>query len=124
MRGMILGVIGLALAGLLGWQIYVKVQEANAKAKNGGRRGGRGNGAAVAVELSPVRKATVRDIARFTGTLLPRSRFIVAPKVAGRLERLTVDVGSRVKAGQLIAELDDDEYAQQVEQARAELAVA
>ncbi len=115
----------LCLAALLGWRIYAKVKEARAEAGGGGKRSGRrGNGAAVAVEISPVRKATVRDIARFTGSLFPRSRFIVAPKVAGRLEKLTVDVGSPVKPGQLIAELDDGEYAQQVEQARAELAVA
>lgn len=116
---------GLGSLGFLGWRIYVKVKEARTQKGGGGRRGGKGGGGvAVAVELSPVRKATVRDIARFTGSLFPRSRFIVAPKVAGRLEKLTVDVGSLVKRGQLIAELDDDEYAQQVEQARAELAVA
>jgi len=123
MRNAIIAVVVSCLAGLLGWQIYVKVKAARTEGK-GGRRGRGGSGAAVAVELSPVRKATVRDIARFTGTLLPRSRFIVAPKVAGRLERLNVDVGSIVGHDQVIARLDDDEYAQQEEQARAELAVA
>ena len=41
----------------------------------------------------------------------------------GRLEKLLVNIGDRVKRGQLIAVLDDEEYAQQVEQARAELEV-
>jgi RND family efflux transporter MFP subunit len=49
---------------------------------------------------------------------------VAAPKVAGRLEVLSVDVGDRVEPGQLIAVLDSAEYAQQVEQARAELSVA
>jgi RND family efflux transporter MFP subunit len=121
MKKAIIAVVGVCLSGLLGWQIYKKVSQ---KKGEGGRRGRPRNGAAVAVELSPVRKATVRDIALFTGSLFPRSRFVVAPKVAGRLERLTVDVGSLVKPGQLIAQLDNDEYAHQLKQAGAELAVA
>jgi RND family efflux transporter MFP subunit len=112
-------VVGL---GLLGWGIYVKVREAQAR-KGAGHRQNR-EGIAVAVEVARVRKAMVRRIGRFTGSLSPRSQFVVAPKIAGRLERITVDVGDPVKPGQLIAEVDDDEHAQQVEEARAELAVA
>ena len=120
MKKVIIAAVVLALAGLLGWQIYGKIVEA----RSGGKGGRQRSGIAVAVEIAPVRKATVREIGRFTGSLRPRSQFVVAPKIVGRLEKLTVDVGDPVKSGQLIAELDDDEYAQQVEQARAELAVA
>jgi RND family efflux transporter MFP subunit len=79
---------------------------------------------AVAVEVAPVHKGTIRDIGFFTGSLLPKSYFVVAPKIAGRLEKLLLNIGDRVKRGQLIAVLDDEEYAQQVEQVRAELEVA
>lgn len=79
---------------------------------------------AVAVAVQPVRRETVRDVRVFTGTVSPNSQFIVAPKVAGRLERLLVDIGDEVKSGDLIARLDDLEYQQQVKQARAELDVA
>jgi len=109
--------------GLLGWRIYTKLNEARAPAGGQSGRGRRGS-AAVAVETAPIRKATIRGIGRFTGSLSPRSLFVVAPKISGRLEKLVVDVGDPVKPGQLVAEMDDDEYAQQVEQARAELAVA
>ena len=78
----------------------------------------------LAVEVKPVRKATIRDLHLFTGTLYPRSQFMVAPKVGGRLEKLMVNIGDRVKRGQLIAKIDDDEYLQQVDQAKAELEVA
>ena len=78
----------------------------------------------VAVEVEPVRKGTIRDIGVYTGTLLPESQFTVAPKVAGRLEKILVDIGDEVQRGQLIAMLDDDEFVQQVDQARAELDVA
>ncbi|KPK81054.1 MAG: hypothetical protein AMJ81_10925, partial [Phycisphaerae bacterium SM23_33] len=84
----------------------------------------RGGRPPVAVEVAPVRKAAIRDIGRFTGSLLPKSQFTVAPKVAGRLERLLVDVGDSVKRGQVVARLDDEEFAQELEGARAELQVA
>jgi RND family efflux transporter MFP subunit len=87
-------------------------------------RGGRPGAGTVAVEVSPVETGTIRDVGTFTGSIVARSHYVVAPKVAGRLKRLTVDIGDGVRRGQLIAELDDDEYAQALEQAKAELAVA
>ncbi|MFY9398424.1 MAG: efflux RND transporter periplasmic adaptor subunit [Desulfomonilia bacterium] len=80
--------------------------------------------ALVAVEVAPVERRTINEVAVYPGTLLPESQFTVAPKIAGRLEKILVDIGDEVQQGQLIALLDDDEYVQQVDQARAELDVA
>lgn len=109
--------IMLVLAGFLSWQIY---QRFSADEKHSVPQGGGG----VAVEVSEVKKTTIRDVEVFTGTLMPKSQFIAAPKIAGRLEKILVNIGDRVQHGQLIALLDDDEYVQQVEQAQAELVVA
>lgn len=120
MKKALAGIVVLALAGALGWQIYRRVTPQASK----GAASGRGGGPAVPVEVAPVGKASVREVAHFTGSLLARSSFIVAPKTAGRLEKLMVNIGDRVSQGQLIALLDDEEYSQQEEQARAELDVA
>jgi RND family efflux transporter MFP subunit len=48
----------------------------------------------------------------------------VAPKIAGRLEKLTVNIGDKVTQKYLVAVLDAQEYAREVEQARAEWEVA
>ena len=48
----------------------------------------------------------------------------MAPKISGRLKKLTANIGDRVRRGELVAVLEDDEYAQAREQARAGLAVA
>jgi RND family efflux transporter MFP subunit len=108
----------ITLLGLVGWQVYVKV---SASAKRPTRRP---RDIPVAVEVAQVRKITIRDIGLFTGTLKPRAHFIVAPKIAGRLEKLLVNIGDQVKRKQLIAVLEDDEYLQQVDQAQAQLVVA
>ena len=110
--------IVLALVGLLGWQVHQRTSTSLKRSKRERRS------VAVAVEVAPVQRTTIRDIGLFTGSLVPKSYFVVAPKIAGRLEKLLVNIGDRVKRGQLIAVLDDEEYAQQVEQARAELEVA
>ena len=111
-------VIILAFLSLVGWQVYKKMIASPARFERD-RRAVPG-----AVEVMPVKQTTIQDIGYFTGTLYPKSEYIVAPKVGGRLERLYVDIGDRVKRGQLIARLEDAEYLQQVDQAEAELEVA
>ena len=59
-----------------------------------------------------------------TGTLEARVKSTVSPKIAGRIEKLLVDQGDRVTAGQLLFELDDAELKQQVEIAQANIASA
>jgi RND family efflux transporter MFP subunit len=112
-------VIVMAVAGIgfLSWQIYEKAS--GSKEGFGSRRGN----PAVAVEIAPIQKASIKDVGRFTGSLSPQSEFIVAPKIAGRLEKMLLDIGDVVTADQLVAVLDDEEYQQQVYQAVAELEV-
>lgn len=110
--------IVLVIAGLFGWLVYRKASTSVRKPVR------QRQVFAVAVEVAPARKATIRDVELFAGSLLPKSYFVVAPKVAGRLEELLVDIGDSVKRDQLIAVLDDEEYAQEVEEVRAELEVA
>jgi len=111
-------VIAIAGIGFLSWQIYEKTS--GSKEGFGSRRGN----PAVAVETAPIQKASIKDVGRFTGSLSPQSEFMVAPKIAGRLEKILVDIGDVVTADQLVAVLDDEEYQQQVYQAVAELEVA
>lgn len=120
MKKVVVLLILIAAAGLMGWRVYVRVSQQGDADGWGRGRGPR----AVAVEVAPVERRTVRDVGEFTGTLMPHSQFIAAPKVSGRLETLRVNIGDPVRNGDLIAELDSEEYAQQVAQARAELEVS
>ncbi|MEE4253797.1 MAG: efflux RND transporter periplasmic adaptor subunit [Desulfuromusa sp.] len=78
----------------------------------------------IPVEVRPVELGSIDLRRTFSGALEPRSEFIIAPKVAGRVERLSVNISDSVKRGQIVGELDNDEYLQLVAQARANLAVA
>jgi RND family efflux transporter MFP subunit len=108
--------IAIIVVALIGWQVY---QRAFKRKKSEMTN----MSIPVAVEISPVDKTQIRDLGLFTGTLFPKSQFVVAPKISGRLEKLLVNIGDQVKRDQLIAVLDDEEYAQQVAQAQANMQV-
>jgi RND family efflux transporter MFP subunit len=110
-------VVLAALVLAIGWGLYNRLTED----KPGQRRGGSGPApvAVVPIEVGPI---TLRRT--FSGTLESPNRFVAAAKVAGRIERLLVDVSDTVERGQVVAELDSDEYEQAVAQAEAEVAVA
>lgn len=57
-----------------------------------------------------------------TGTLEARLAATISPRVTGRLSSLLVDQGDTVKAGQILATLDDAEAHRQLEVAQAALA--
>lgn len=114
--GKIFWLIGLCLVILLLWRVDVAVFKKN---NAGGMRQ-----ASVAVVVSPVERGLIRDLGQFSGTLIPRSQFVVAPKVAGKLKKLYINIGDKVTRGQVVAQLDDEEYRQQVLQAEADLKVA
>lgn len=80
--------------------------------------------AVVAVETVMPSVMDIKDLRRFTGNLKPWSNYDLAPKVGGRLENLTVNIGDKVTKGMLIAKIDDVEYRQQVDQAKADLDIA
>lgn len=103
---------------LAGWGIY-KLFFAR-----GGETGGGPPGITVAVETTAVRRGPIRELGLFSGTLIPKTSFTVAPKISGKIKQLLVDIGDTVRQGQLVAVLEDDEYRQQVAQAEADLRVA
>jgi len=83
--------------------------------------------AAAAVIDLPVVKAqsgTIEAALEISGTLAPRSRVAVKPKLPGTLERVLVDIGDAVTMGQTIATIDRREIDAQVDASVAAVAVA
>ncbi|MDI9384838.1 MAG: efflux RND transporter periplasmic adaptor subunit [Verrucomicrobiota bacterium] len=92
--------------------------------EQGAGPGGPSEAGPIPVEGVSIVRGPIEDIRVFSGTLEAPTRFVVAPKTSGRVVRLHVDVSDVVHRGQVIAELDDDEYQQAVAQARADVQVA
>jgi RND family efflux transporter MFP subunit len=114
------GALLLLLAGLgwIGWAVAGRLSSPG----EGGRTS---SGQAPApVEVAPIERGPIELRRAFSGTLEPRERVVVAPKVGGRVERIEVNLGDPVKRGQVVARLDDDEFVQAIAQAEADLAVA
>ena len=119
-RPVVIGVVvAVVLLGLIAWRIVQRYSAADAHGFGRDKRT-----MAVAVRVQPVRRGVIRDVGMFTGTILPKEQFQVAPKVPGRLEWLGVAIGTEITNGQVVATLDSHEYAQQVAQAAAQLEVA
>lgn len=77
-------------------------------------------------EIDPSKLATVEkgDIARSvvaTGKIQPLVKVEIKSKASGIVKKLYVDYGERVKAGQLLCELDKEELQARVREARATL---
>lgn len=112
-------VIFLILAGVVG---YVAVKYFRTDAKQKGGRGARST--VVAVETAKIETADLGDRVIFTGSIKAEERYDASPKISGIIRSVNFNVGDRVKRGEVLAVLDDDEYRLIVEQEEASLRVA
>jgi RND family efflux transporter MFP subunit len=83
--------------------------------------------AASKVQLVNVTPVIAGDIARtltVTGTLKSGQNVDLSSKVSGRVESVTVQEGQRVRRGQLLVTIEDEDLRSQVAQARAGLSTA
>lgn len=117
-------VVVLVLSGLAATAIVV--QGLQARQENAQRLRERAEVARVpivsVVEPSPASAETAH--LELPGRIEAHSRALIHARVAGYLRRWHVDIGTPVRAGQLLAEIETPELDQQLLQARAELASA
>jgi macrolide-specific efflux system membrane fusion protein len=71
--------------------------------------------------VATVQRGDLEDTVTATGILQPRDFVDVGTQVSGQLRKLHVEIGSMVKAGQLIAEIDPTVYLSRVEANQAQL---
>jgi membrane fusion protein, macrolide-specific efflux system len=77
--------------------------------------------AAARYTVAAVQRGDLEDAVTATGILQPHDYVDVGTQVSGQLKNLHVEIGSRVKAGQLIAEIDPTLYLSRVEADQAQL---
>jgi RND family efflux transporter MFP subunit len=111
----------LAVAATGAW-LY-RSGDAAPTAATGGGPGGRGAATAMAVETGLVSRDDVAASIAVVGNLIGAATVDIVPRVAGRLEAVTVRLGDRVTTGQPLAQVDDREIREQVNQSKANLEV-
>jgi len=93
--------------------VYAGVMRARSNDKN-----------SVRYEFGTVQRGDVRNYVSASGVIQPWKVVDIKSNVAGRVEKLFVDLGDRVKAGDLIALIDPTDAQVAVEQAKADLQAA
>lgn len=74
-----------------------------------------------AVRVVPAAQVRLPRIMAVAGTLAAEDQIVLSLKVTGRLAELAVDLGSRVRRGEIIARLDPTDFRLRLEQAEAAL---
>ena len=74
----------------------------------------------IGLQTAEVDFGSVEEVLRLVGVVkpLPNSIAVIAPRIAGTVLRITVQVGDTVQRGDLIAEIDSPELAQYIYEAR------
>jgi RND family efflux transporter MFP subunit len=76
------------------------------------------------VEVMELRPGPVRDIGEYMGTLISRHSISLYPQVAGYVERIVAKPGQRVKAGDVLLEVDPRRERAGVRSAQAQRSAA
>jgi RND family efflux transporter MFP subunit len=119
-RNWIAAIGTVAVLGGLGYGVVIRLGQTSGE----GGRGGGGGPAAIPVELAAAVRGPIEQRRVFSGSLEAAARVTIAPKVAGRIVSLPVDLADPVRRGDVIARLDGAEFEQAVAQSQAELAVS
>lgn len=111
----VVAVVGIVVASTLAWWLQNPKTDA-VPAAPGARPAG--------VEISQVKKQTLRDDVEAVGTLRSSQNVMLRPEVAGRVLSLGFTDGARVRAGQVLVQMDDTLQRAEVQQSLAQMSIA
>ena len=110
----VVAVVGIVGASTLAW--WLQSPKSDTAAPAGARPMG--------VEVGQVKKVTLRDDAEAVGTLRSSQNIMLRPEVAGRVLALGFADGARVRAGQVLVQMDDTLQRAEVQQSLAQMSIA
>jgi RND family efflux transporter MFP subunit len=116
-RRAVLATLVLGVLGLFAWRVF----DAKAARETTERPQ---TAAPVPVSTAVATPRAIADRVIFTGVIRPRNEVDVFTKVPGRVEEVRVQVGDRVKTGQVLAVIEHREISLHGDQAQAQLQAA
>ena len=82
------------------------------------------NEAVIPVKVMEITPDSIKEILSYTGSIEPWRVVKIVPDVGGKVAHIYVKIGDRVKAGEILAELDKETFQLRLKQAEAGVAVA
>ena len=113
-----------AAAATSAQQVAPGTQAAKADNKTENKPDSKSADGPVPVEARPVERLALADEAQAVGSLRARQSVLLRPEVSGRVVKLGFSDGQRVRAGQLLVQLEDSLQAAQLKQAEAQAGIA
>lgn len=120
----VVAVVGIGLASGAAWWLQNRGAITPPVAGTGPGASGTAAGGAPGVEVTRVKAIRLQDDAQAVGTLRSRQSVTLKPETSGRVARIVFADGARVKAGQLLVQLDDTLQRAELSQAQAQLSIA
>ncbi len=105
----------LGLAAFFLFSCSAKVQEEGSTEEASG---------AAPVKVIAVKRQQISEKIYYTGLIEAREKIVITPEVSGRIAKINVEEGDRVRKGDILAELDTKTVRLQLQQAEAGVAVA
>jgi multidrug efflux pump subunit AcrA (membrane-fusion protein) len=78
----------------------------------------------VSVQTTPAQRATIAQIVSVDAVVFPLEQATVAPKITSNVKKFYVQRGTRVKKGQLMAELENADLAASAESSKGDYEIA
>jgi HlyD family secretion protein len=77
------------------------------------------NGAAASAYLTaPTARGSLNSVVTTTGTIQPQKTATIGSEVSGKVKKIYVDFNSKVKAGQLLAEIDPEPFVLKIDESK------
>lgn len=116
----------LIVLAIGGWFFmdYVSLSTVSSPAKPAATTRNQQAPAAVAVETKRVAVDTVYEEMRAVGTLAANESIVISAEIAGRISRIGFVEGEKVKAGDVLLELDDTVLKAELDKVRSDLTLA
>ncbi|NLW08846.1 MAG: efflux RND transporter periplasmic adaptor subunit [Firmicutes bacterium] len=111
----------LAFLGFFGYRVVTKIATRNEPPANYARF--RGGSTITAVRVLKVEEAPLVESINVVGEITTDYEINIQPQVSGRLLQLPVKKGDEVRAGQLLAVIDDETINLQIQQAENNIAI-
>jgi RND family efflux transporter MFP subunit len=122
-RKIVLILLALALVAGVGYRIYNKTEQARLLEEEAAQQQSQSKGTVPSVKILTMELSPIRETLKLAGEIQAETEIAIQPRISGRLVAVLVTEGQLIRAGQIVAILDDETVRLQMLQSEAGMAV-